>query len=92
MSTCLWNLGCVPSDAQVGGLAGHDQRHEDVGVAGEHGETHAAQEDQQVPVIQKRFLDVLAQAHGARFPSGIALGSGARPRWLSSSWLIRSRR
>ncbi len=64
-------------DAQVRGLAGDDQRHVHVGVAGKHGETHAAQEDQQVPVIQERLLDVLAQAHVARSPTfpGVA---GAR--------------
>ena len=62
----------VRSDkTQVGCLGRQYQRKRHVGVPGENSETHAAQEDEQVPLIQKRFLDVFSQAHGDRNPSRV---------------------
>ena len=60
-----------PDKTQVGGLGRQHQRDGHVGVPGENGETHAAQEDEQVPVKQKRFLDVFSQTHGGRNPSRV---------------------
>ena len=68
----------APNKTQVRGLGRQHQGDGHVGVPGKNGETHAAQEDEQVPVKQKRFLDVFSQTHGGRNPSRVGRSCWSR--------------